>query len=87
MNDKLEEFTDGFQEVFTGKKSGLALTPQWNAKAMQQAQELKTMLSDQRMVRLIDFFCADITMADTYLSLKHEGVWKEWVKSHVVGYK
>ena len=41
---------------------------------MQQAQELKTMLSDQRMVRLIDFFCTDITMADTYLSLKHEGV-------------
>ena len=74
MNDKLEEFTDVFQAVFTGKKSGLASTPQQKAKAMQQAQELEAMLSDQRMIRLIDLLCADITIADTYLSLKREGV-------------
>jgi len=83
MNDKLEEFTNVFQEVFTGKKSGLALTPQQKAKAMQHAQEIETSLSDQRMVRLIDLFHADITMADTYLSLQCEGVRKGWVDHHV----
>jgi hypothetical protein len=82
MNNKLGDFTDIFREVMTGNKSGVMSTPQRKAQAMQRAQELETTLSDRRLVGLIDLFQADTTMADTYLSLTHAGIRKEWVHTH-----
>jgi hypothetical protein len=49
---------------------------QQKSKTIKCAQELETTLSDWCVVGLVDFFWADITMADTYLSLHHEGVCK-----------
>lgn len=83
MNDRLDEFTDVFREAFAVKGSRLPSTPQRKAKAMQRAQELETTLSDRRLVALIDLFRSDITMADTYLSLKRDSIRKEWVHCHV----
>jgi hypothetical protein len=82
MNERLEDFTEVFREAFTGKRSGILSTPQRKSKAMQRAQELETTLSDQCIVGLVDLFRADITMADTYLSLHREGVRKQWVHNH-----
>jgi len=87
MNERLEDFTEVFREVFTGKKSGVLSTPQRKSKAMQRAQELETTLSDQCIVGLVDLFRADITMADTYLSLHREGVRKQWVRHHTKHFK
>ena len=49
---------------------------------MQHAQDLKTSFSDQCIVGLVNLFQVDITMADTYLSLHHEGAHKQWVHHH-----
>ena len=87
MNERLEDFTEVFREVFTGKKSGVLSTPQRKSKAMQRAQELETTLSDQCIVGLVDLFQADIMMADTYLSLHREGVRKQWVRHHTKHFK
>jgi hypothetical protein len=46
MNERLEDFTEVFREVFTGKKSSVLSIPQQKSKAIKCAQELETTLSD-----------------------------------------
>lgn len=74
MNNHLDKFTNVFQEAFLGKKSGVEATPSRKTWAMKRVQLLETKLSNNYKVALIDLFQSDISMADAYLSLTHDGV-------------
>ena len=79
MNDRLDDFTNAFHEAFSGKKSGVDTTPSQKMQAMKRAQDLKTTLPDKCVVALIDLFQANVSVADVYLSLTHDGVREAWV--------
>jgi hypothetical protein len=49
---------------------------------MKRAQDIETTLSDKHIVALIDLFQADVSVADAYLSLTHDGVCEAWVQAH-----
>jgi hypothetical protein len=46
MNERLEDFTEVFREVFTGKKCSVLSILQQKSKTIKCAQELETTLSD-----------------------------------------
>jgi hypothetical protein len=81
MNNRLDDFTDAFREAFSGGKTGVDATPSRKMRAMKRAQDLETTLSDKRIVALIDLFQADVSVADAYLSLTHDGVREAWVQA------
>lgn len=83
MVDRLDDFTDVFRDVMTGKKPGTESTPSRKTRAMQLVQTVETSLSDKRIVALFDLFQKDVTMADAYLAISRDGVRKAWVEAHI----
>ncbi|KAH9013691.1 hypothetical protein EDB85DRAFT_2157997 [Lactarius pseudohatsudake] len=46
--------------------------------AMTRVQELEDDLEDEQLLSIIDLFQVDVSAADTYMTLKREGLWKAW---------
>ena len=49
-------------------------SPEQKMWAMEHAQELETELDDEHLVALIGLFQTDVSAADAYLVLKHDGL-------------
>jgi hypothetical protein len=47
---------------------------------MECAQDLETNLSDDQLAVLLELFQSDVSMADAYMVIKHEPLWKAWVQ-------
>jgi hypothetical protein len=84
IHDRLDDFTEIFRYAMTDSHvPQLLATPARKSKAMQRAQTLESTLSDEHIVKLMDLFQKDVTMADAYLSIKRHGVRKAWVNQHL----
>lgn len=59
-------------------------TPACKHRAMQRAEELKEdKLDDAHLIALRDIFQTDVSAADAYMRIKHNGLHKAWVASHL----
>ena len=50
---------------------------------MTRVQELEADLDDEQLLSLIDLFQANVSAADTYMTLKQDGLRKAWVHSKI----
>ncbi|KAI9437169.1 hypothetical protein H4582DRAFT_2077549 [Lactarius indigo] len=75
-------FHEGLESM--GNPCGIDATPKWKKVAMTCVQELEDDLEDEQLLSIIDLFQADVSTADTYMTLKREGLQKAWVHSKIV---
>jgi len=60
---------------------GIDATPKRKKAAMTRIQELDDDLNDEELLSIIDLFQTDVSAADTYMTLKRDGLRKAWVRS------
>jgi hypothetical protein len=74
-------FRDGLESM--ANPCGIDATPKRKKDAMTRVQELEDDLDDEQLLSIIDIFQADVSAADTYMTLKREGLRKAWVRSKI----
>lgn len=75
-------FRDGLESM--ANPHGVDATPKRKKAAMIRLQELEDDLEDEQLLSIIDLFQADVSAADTYMTLKRESLWKAWVRSKIL---
>ncbi|KAH9021496.1 hypothetical protein EDB85DRAFT_2152307 [Lactarius pseudohatsudake] len=68
-------FRDGLESM---ANPGIDATPKRKKAAMTRVQELEDDLEDEQLLSIIDLFQVDVSAADTYMTLKREGLRKAW---------
>jgi hypothetical protein len=63
---------------------GIDSTPKRKKAAMTRVQELEDDLEDEQLLSIIDLFQANVSTADTYMTLKRESLRKAWVHSKIL---
>ncbi|KAH9052227.1 hypothetical protein EDB87DRAFT_1692702 [Lactarius vividus] len=74
-------FHDGLESM---ADPGFDATPKRKKAAMTHVQELEDDLEGEQLLSIIDLFQVDVSAADTYMTLKREGLRKAWVHSKIV---
>ena len=85
ISSSLVEFNGIFQDGLESMANprDVDTTPKRKRAAMTRVQELEADLDDEQLLSLIDLFQADVSAADTYMTLKRDGLRKAWVHSKI----
>jgi tellurite resistance protein len=80
LQERMDDFTDAFRSATSGQASmAPESSPVRRRRAIRKAQELENDLDDADLVVLVNLFIADVSAADGYMELQHEGLQKAWV--------
>jgi hypothetical protein len=79
LGGHIDSFTDAFCVATGTAPTNMEVSPLHKYCAIRSAQEVEVELTNQQLVALVNLFCSDIVVADTYMELKCKGLRKAWV--------
>jgi hypothetical protein len=81
LGDTLSDFTTSFHtSVQWCDQPPVNLTVEQNNAAMEHAQDLETNLSNDQLAALLELFQFNVSIADAYMVIKCELLWKAWMQ-------
>jgi hypothetical protein len=79
LGGHINSFTNAFHVATGTAPTNMEVSPLHKCRAIQSAQEVEVELTNQQLIALVNLFCSDVGVADTYMELKCEGLRKAWV--------